>query len=133
MIDTSSEDIAQVVRDETGGHGADIVFNTVGSPYFEAACRAMAILGRQVFIATIERSVPFDIFAFYRGRHSFFGVDTLALDAIASCAILDGLKPGFESGALKPFPVGQSFTLDQAHAAYRAVLGGARERVVLLP
>ena len=62
-----------------GGHGADIVFNTVGSPYFEVANRAMAMRGRQIFISTIERSVPFDIFAFYRGQHRYIGVDTLAL------------------------------------------------------
>jgi len=74
MIDASTEDIGSVVRSEGGRGGANIVFNTVGSPYFEAACKAMAVLGRQVFISTVERSIPFDIFAFYRGRHSFFGV-----------------------------------------------------------
>ena len=58
------------VRELTGGHGADIVFNTVGSPYFEAANKAMAKGATQIFIATIERAVPFDIFAFYRGMHT---------------------------------------------------------------
>jgi NADPH2:quinone reductase len=42
MIDGSSDDLAAVVRDETAGHGADIVYNTVGSPYFVAANQAMA-------------------------------------------------------------------------------------------
>lgn len=133
MIDASKEDIASVVRSEGGGGGANIVFNTVGSPYFEAACKAMAVLGRQVFISTIERSIPFDIFAFYRGRHSFFGVDTLALDAVASTELLEKLTPGFASGSLKPFPVGESFTLERAKDAYRAVYAGCRERVVLTP
>ena len=45
MLGASEGDIAERVREATGGHGADIVFNTVGSPYFEAACRAMAIGG----------------------------------------------------------------------------------------
>jgi NADPH:quinone reductase-like Zn-dependent oxidoreductase len=133
MIDASREDIAGVVRAETDGHGADIVFNTVGSPYFEAACKAMALGARQVFISTLERAVPFDIFAFYRGRHGFFGVDTLALDATASAAILAGLAPGFASGALKPFVVGETFPLDRAREAYLAVLKGAKQRVVLAP
>ena len=78
MLGASEGDIAERVMDATDGHGADIVFNTVGSPYFEAANRAMAIRGRQIFISTIERSVPFDILAFYRGQHRFIGVDTLA-------------------------------------------------------
>ena len=43
MIDASAVDLAEAVREGTGGHGADIVYNTVGSPYFEAANRAMAI------------------------------------------------------------------------------------------
>ena len=104
MIDASTTDIAAHVRERTGGHGADIVYNTVGSPYFEAACKAMAIKGRQIFISTIERAVPFDIFAFYRGRHRFVGIDTLALDSSECAAILDELRPGFDSGALRPFP-----------------------------
>ena len=77
MIDGSSEDPATVIRDETNGHGADIVYNTVGSPYFAAANQAMAHGARQIFIATIDRPVPFDIFTFYRGRHSYFGIDSL--------------------------------------------------------
>lgn len=133
MIDASREDIANVVRAETDGHGADIVYNTVGSPYFAAACQTMALVGRQVFIATVERSVPFDIFAFYRGRHTFCGIDTLALDAAASAEILGRLTPSFESGALRPFPVNGTYPLERAKDAYRDVLAGARERIVLTP
>lgn len=135
MIDASSEDVVQVVHDATGGRGADIVYNTVGSPYFDVANRALALRGRHVFIATIERSVPFDILAFYRAQHTFVGIDTLALDSLDCAAILDALKPGFESGAFKPFPVieAQVLPLERAIEGYRAVLSGARERVVLRP
>jgi hypothetical protein len=104
-LGASEGDIAERVRAATGGHGADIVYNTVGSPYFEAANRAMAIKGRQIFFSTIDRVVPFDIFAFYRGRHRFVDIDTLALDSADGAAVLDALRPGFERGALRPFPV----------------------------
>jgi len=135
MIDASAVDIATYVRDKTDGHGADIVYNTVGSPYFEAACKAMAQGARQVFISTIERAVPFDIFAFYRGRHKFLGIDTLALDSGNCAEILDTLKPGFERGSLRAFPVSDSamFSLAEAEQAYRAVIAGSRERIVLAP
>jgi NADPH:quinone reductase-like Zn-dependent oxidoreductase len=135
MIDASRETISAVVREETDGHGADIVYNTVGSPYFEQANLAMAIGATQVFISTIEKPVPFDIFAFYRGQHTFVGVDTLALDSEACAKILDALAPMFASGALKPFPVLPDYTyaLSNARDAYRAVLQGATERVVLTP
>jgi len=135
MIDASATDIATYVRDKTDGHGADIVYNTVGSPYFESASKAMAKGGRQILISTIERAVAFDIFAFYRGRHKFFGIDTLALDSGDCAKILDALKPGFESGALRGFPVSESavFGLNRAKQAYLAVIGGTRERIVLAP
>jgi NADPH2:quinone reductase len=135
MIDASSADIAALVRAETGGHGADIVYNTVGSPYFAAANQAMAHGGRQILISTVERIVPFDIFAFYRGRHTFVGIDSLALDACASAALLRELLPGFASGRLRPFPVAETacYPLERALDAYRAVQAIARDRVVLLP
>ena len=124
-----------MVSEETGGHGADIVCNTVGSPYFAAANQAMAHGGRQILISTAERSVPFDIFAFYRGQHTFVGIDSLALDARASAAILRELLPGFASGQLRPFPVLESacYPLERAMDAYRAVQAIARDRVVLMP
>jgi NADPH:quinone reductase-like Zn-dependent oxidoreductase len=129
------EDWATQLRETTSGHGADIVYNTVGSPCFEGACRAMATRGRQIFISTIERCVPFDIFAFYRGQHRFIGIDTLALDSSDGAAILDALRPGFEAGTFRPFPVLADYTyrLDHAVDAYQAVLTGAPERVVLTP
>jgi NADPH:quinone reductase len=135
MIDASEVDIASYVRDKTNGHGADIVYNTVGSAYFETACKTMAHGARQIFISTIERAVPFDIFAFYRGRHKFLGVDTLALDSRDCAEILDILKPGFKRGTLRAFPVSDSavFSLTEAEQAYRAVIGGSRDRIVLAP
>ena len=135
LIGADKGDVAEQALALTGGRGADIVYNTVGSPYFEAANRALAHGGTQVFIATVERVVPFDILAFYRARHRYVGVDTLALDSGDCAAVLDALKPGFEGGALRPFrvPEDHAFSLKDAAAAYRAVLTGARERVVLDP
>jgi NADPH2:quinone reductase len=135
MIDASSTDIAAVLRDETGGHGADIVYNTVGSPYFAAANQAMAHGGRHILISTVERPVPFDIFTFYRGEHSFFGVDSLAMDARASAALLRELLPGFANGQLRPMAMVDSacYPLEHALDAYRTVHAIARNRITLLP
>ncbi len=135
VIDSRSADVATVVRDETDGHGADIVYNTVGSPYFAAANQAMAHGGRQILISTVERSVSFDIFTFYRGRHSFVGVDSLALDASASAALLRELLPGFASRRLRPFQLVSTacYPLDKAMAAYKSVHSIAADRVALLP
>ncbi|RTD92962.1 zinc-binding alcohol dehydrogenase family protein [Variovorax atrisoli] len=126
-------DVGARVRELTDGRGANIVYNTVGSAYFEAANKAMAKGATQIFIATHDRAVPFDIFAFYRGMHTYVGIDSLAMDCIASTAQLDAMREGFERGTLKPFPVARHFTLDEAHEAYRLVLSGSTDRVVLRP
>jgi NADPH2:quinone reductase len=134
-IDSSGEKPSERIRSETNGRGADIVYNTVGSPYFAEANATLAKRGRQVFIATVDRAVPFDIFAFYRGMHTYVGIDSLALGAADCAPIFEALAPGFEDGSLKPFPVAASgtFPLEQADAAYRKVLGGSPERLAFVP
>jgi NADPH2:quinone reductase len=133
VIDAGAEDIAARMRELTNGRGADIVYNTVGSAYFEAANKAMAKGATQIFIATHERAVPFDIFAFYRGMHTYVGIDSLALDCVAATAQLDAMREGFERGTLKPFPVARAYALEEAAEAYRLVLSGSTDRVVLRP
>ena len=134
-IDASSEDVAARIRELSDGKGAHIIFNTVGSPYFEAANKAMAKGATQIFISTIERPVPFDIFTFYRGMHTFVGIDTLALNAVETNERMEAMRAGFEAGSLKPFTVAPDavFSLDQALAVYREVLSGATRRVVFNP
>jgi NADPH2:quinone reductase len=135
VIDSSSTDVASRVKELTGGKGADIVFNTVGDPYYQAGTASLAKLGRQIFIAAVHRIVEFDIFAFYRGRHTYVGIDTLALSSIETADVLRELAPGFASGHLKPFPIKPDaiYGLQDAAKAYVAVLGSSRDRLVLRP
>jgi NADPH:quinone reductase len=135
VIDASSTDAAARVRELTGGHGADIVFNTVGDPYFEAAHKSLAVRGRQILIAAVNRIVQFDILEFYRGQHTYVGIDTLALSSNATAAVLRELGPGFASGHLKPFPINPAaiYPLQDARRAFVAVAGSSRDRVILRP
>ncbi|QCI64560.1 quinone oxidoreductase family protein [Phreatobacter stygius] len=135
VINSASEDVVARVKDLTGGKGCDIVYNTVGEPYYEAGTRSLSVLGRQIFIAALKQTVPFDIFAFYRGRHTYVGIDTLALSSIATADVLRDLVPGFAAGALKPFPIEDRaiYPLDRAREAYVAVLSASRDRVIFLP
>ena len=131
----SADEVAARVRELTGGHGADIVFNTVGDPYFQAAHKSLAIEGRQIFIAAVHRIVEFNIFEFYRGRHTYVGVDTLSLSSVRSGALLNRLAPGFADGSLLPYPIldAACYPLQDARAAFEAVLGSTRARVILTP
>jgi NADPH:quinone reductase-like Zn-dependent oxidoreductase len=128
--DLIADQIAEQVQKHSNGKGANIIFNTVGSAYFEAANKSLAKGGIQIFIATQDRAVPFDIFTFYRGMHTFVGIDTLALDCIESSKLLDQLRSGFESNQLKAFHVDQTFKIDDALEAYKLVLSGSPKRVV---
>ena len=135
VIDASVTDVAARVRELTDGKGADIVFNTVGDPYFHAAHQSLALRGRQILIAAIDRIVPFDILEFYRGQHTYVGIDTLGLSSIATGAVLREIGPGFASGHLKPFPIlpNAIYPLEAAKAAFLAVAGSSRDRVILRP
>jgi len=134
-VDANAGNVATRIRELSNGKGAHIVFNTVGSPYFEAANHAMAKGATQIFIATVERPVPFDIFTFYRGMHTYVGIDTLALNSIETNERMDAMRPGFEAGTLRPFTITADavFSLDHALAVYREVLDGAKRRMVLNP
>ncbi|WP_406853621.1 zinc-binding alcohol dehydrogenase family protein [Alsobacter sp. KACC 23698] len=135
VIDSSAGDVAARVRELTGGNGAAIVFNTVGDPYYQDAHRSTAKLGRQILISAVNRIVEFNIFEFYRGRHTYVGIDTLALSSVETADVLRELAPGFAEGALRPFPIQPSaiYPLREAARAYVAVLGSSRDRIILDP
>ena len=135
MIDASTTDVAARVRELTGGKGANIVFNTVGDPYFQAAHKSLALRGRQVLIAAIDRIVQFNILEFYRGQHTYVGIDSLGLSSIATASVLRELVSGFLSGHLRPFPIKPSaiYPLEDAKSAFDAVAGSSRDRVILRP
>src|ERR1700738_2811875 len=135
VIDAAATDVAARVRELTRGKGADIAFNTVGDPYFQAAHKSLALRGRQILIAAIDPVVPFNILEFYRGQHTYVGIDTLGLSSTATGAVLRELVAGFASGHLKPFPIrpGAIYPLEQAKAAFLAVAGSSRDRVILRP
>jgi NADPH:quinone reductase len=135
VIDASATDVAARVRELTGGKGADIVFNTVGDPYFQAAHKSLALRGRQILIAAIDRIVQFNILEFYRGQHTYVGIDTLGLSSTATGAVLRELGPGFAGGQLRPFPIKANaiYPLERCKEAYVAVAGSSRDRVIMRP
>lgn len=131
-LDASADNLSEAVDAALGGNGAQIVFNTVGSPYWELALGKLAPGGCQIVISTIEREVPFDIFRFYRGRNRMVGVDTLALSTTDCGRILSKLHAGFDSRDLRPFPMSAASVvpLSDWENAFRTVQAGARHRMV---
>jgi len=69
----------------------------------------------------------------YRNERSVFGVNTLDLPLVKAAGILNALRRGFDSGALRA-PRTLAFPLGEATAAYETVSSGSGgAKVVLLP
>ena len=62
-------------------------------------------------------------------------MDTLALDSVYGAKIFDKLKPKFESGLLKPFPINPDtvYGFEDAEKAFASVLRSTPDRVILKP
>lgn len=137
VVDLRAEpDVQKAIHDRTDGHGADVIMNSVGSPYFEAACNSLAKKGRQIIISTMIEEMPINLRVFYRGNYRLVGVSNMDHDNIISGEIMTWLRPGFESGAYKPFEIRDESTygLDRAVEAYTAVLKDeTRDCVVIKP
>ena len=134
-FDSQSPTLVQDLLDATDGKGANIAYNTVGSPYFDTALQTLAVGGTQILISTIERTVSFDILAFYRRNLQMLGVDSLKLSVSQCAQVLNSLLPGFDDGSLRAFDVDEAtlIPLSGAGDAYRKVLSGSMDRVVLAP
>jgi NADPH:quinone reductase len=123
------------VREATNGHGADVVFDTVGGAMFEPALKSLAHRGTLLEIASAgDRRVSFDLINFYHNESRLFGVDTRAYDAVASGALLEALVPSFEKGIFQAPAIDRTFPLTDGVEAYEAVDSGqVRGRLVLVP
>jgi len=133
-IDTTLEDQVAGVLQRTAGRGADVVFDVVGGPVFQSSLRSLAARGRQVAISSAAQpEVSFSLLEFYRNQWTLHGVNTLELSLDDAARGLNAMRPGFESGMLRP-PHIRSYTLDDYRAAYEAVQAGTRgDKVVLTP
>ena len=129
-------DLRSAIMERTGGKGADIIMNTVGSPYFSVANTCLAKEGRQIIISTFVEDNTINLRSFYRGNHMLIGVSNIDHNAVASSEILEALCDGFERGIYKPYPIRDDhiFRLDAAAEGYKLVLSDATKyRVVINP
>lgn len=125
-------DLEAVVRQATNGRGADLALNGVGSSIMGAILASLAEGGRQVIYSVLGgQEFKLDLFGFYRNQFKLFGLNTVKLDASACGAILNELAPRFESGALRPPAIGESYPLADAAKAYQRVAAHAGGKVVL--
>lgn len=134
VLRSDVDDVPAAVKELTGGRGADIAINAVGASLFAPLSESLRKGGRMVIFSVIGgREVPLDLFAFYRRRLQFFGLDTAALSLNEIAQIYQRFNPYFASGALQPPQVAARYALDDAAAAYEAVAAGGAGKLVLIP
>jgi len=132
FINTQTQDLAEACKNATNGKGADVVYDTVGGPLFESCLKSLAPNGRQIAISSVgNRRVSFDLIDFYHHGLHLIGVDSMKFTGAQIARMLDALKPGFESGVLKPYDL-QTWPLPNAIDAYEAVAKGGPLKHVLL-
>jgi len=58
VIDRRAEDVIATVKEATGGHGADVVYDPVGGPSYTASTKCIAFEGRIVVVGFASGRVP---------------------------------------------------------------------------
>jgi NADPH2:quinone reductase len=136
-IDYTSEDLVDVVKEITGGHGADVIYDPVGGDVFDQSRRCIAFEGRLVVVGFTSGRIPevpanhllvknYSVVGLHWGLYrkhdpSLFGM------------VHEELVRLIEEGYVDPL-VSRALPLDDARDALRA-LGdrGTVGKVVLVP
>lgn len=128
---TEPDDVAAVVREATGGKGANLAINPIGGSLFQPLLDVLASEGRMVcFSAMGGREVPLDLVAFYRKNLTLHGLNTAVSNVVRGAQMLNQLAPLFAAGAISPPHIAARYPLSQAAEAYQRVASG---KVVLIP
>jgi NADPH:quinone reductase-like Zn-dependent oxidoreductase len=136
VIVTSDEDVVARVREITGGHGADVLFDAIAGPGFEALCDAMADGGRLVVYGYLGGlRTPLSWTPLLRKgltvRASSIVRTTTNAEAMAEA--IRYVQSGVERGAFRPV-VDRTFPLAEIVAAHQYLEGSSQVgKIVILP
>ncbi|MFB6890139.1 NAD(P)H-quinone oxidoreductase [Kitasatospora sp. NPDC056327] len=136
LIDYREQDFTEVVREATGGAGADVILDIMGAKYLQRNVDALAVNGRLVIIGlqggvngelnlnTLLRKRAAVIATNLRGR-------PLAEKAAIVAAVREHVWPLLESGVVKPV-VDRVLPLAEAAEAHRVLEAGTQVGKVVL-
>ncbi|MBS0625590.1 MAG: zinc-binding alcohol dehydrogenase family protein [Verrucomicrobia bacterium] len=114
----------------------DLILNPIGNRRWNSFMSSLKRFGKMVLIAAPEgtREISIHLLNLYRANQEILGINSVDLDFVQSAALLQKMKPGFESGELEPLPIDPSatFSLEQAQVAYKKVLQGSKGKRVVL-
>ncbi|MEV6975437.1 NAD(P)H-quinone oxidoreductase [Kitasatospora sp. NPDC093806] len=136
LIDYREQDFVEVLREATGGAGADVILDIMGAKYLPRNVDALAVNGRLVIIGlqggvkgelnlnTLLRKRGAVIATNLRGR-------PLAEKAAIVAAVREHVWPLVESGVVRPV-VDRVLPLSEAAEGHRVVEAGAQVGKVVL-
>ncbi len=137
VIDYLAEDFVARVKEITGGHGADVVYDPVGGDVFDGSTKCIAFEGRIVVVGFTSGRIPaakanhllvknYSVLGLHWGLYRSKDPGRIADVHQALCDL-------FAEGEIDPL-IGQTLSMDQAPAAL-ASLGerGTVGKVVLTP
>jgi len=135
LVDYSTQDLRERVKEITGGAGADIVYDPVGGPYTEPAVRSLAWKGRFLVVGFAAGDIPkLAINLLLLKGASLVGVFWGAFAKREPGAQMQNVRELWElleAGRLKPV-VGQVFALEDGVTAFETLEGRhARGKVVI--
>lgn len=122
-INYSREDFVPLVRQHTGGRGADIVLESIGGEFIAKNLQAMAPFGRMVVFGMASgRREPLDLGMLFQNSVavSGFWLVTLASQPKLFQEVIGELMGIIENSSIRPI-IGAVYTFDQAAEAFEAL------------
>lgn len=124
-IDYRAEDFAAVLREATGGRGADVILDMVGGAYLQRNLASLAVEGRLVIIALMKGAeANLDLARLMSRRLTVTGATLRARSVEQKAEILTALRarvwPRFASDELRPI-VHATWPLAEAAEAHRVM------------
>jgi len=137
VVDRHKEDFAEVVRHETGGRGADVVYDPVGGEAYQRSTRCVAFEGRIVVVGFTSGQIPtaalnhaliknYSILGLHWGLYQ-----TREPQAVLEC--YDELTRMVDDGVIRPL-VSERLGLDGVPEGLQRLAGGHTVgRITFLP
>ncbi|MEP6650640.1 MAG: zinc-binding dehydrogenase, partial [Lapillicoccus sp.] len=123
LVNYRSEDFAEVVREATEGHGADVILDTIGAKYLARNVGVLAVNGRLVVIGLQGgRFGEIDLGAMLAKRCALIATTLRARPAAEKAVIVAAVRehvwPLIEAGRIRPI-VHATYPLGDAAEAHR--------------
>ncbi len=135
-INYREEDFVEIVKEVTGGHGADVILDMVGGSYIQRNFSAVAVEGRIVQIAFLAGpKAEVNFMSLMLKRLTYTGSTLRPQSVEAKGAIARALEktiwPLIEAGKIKPV-MDKTFALEDAGKAHAHMEAGAHIGKIVL-